>query len=58
MQQVVAHSRAGCNPRCALKGSGEMTLIVHIDIEDGSPLSQCRILSGVPEQMELLFRYT
>jgi len=54
MEQEVAHSRGGCNLRHALKFSGEMTSMVHIDIEDGSPLLRFRMLSGAPEWMDLL----
>jgi len=38
MEQEVAQSRKECNSRHALKGSGETTSMVHIDIEDGSPV--------------------
>jgi len=54
MEQEVEHSRGGCNSRCALKVSGEMTLMVHVYIEDGSPLLQFRMLSSGPEWMDSL----
>jgi len=54
MEQEVGHSRGGGNLRCALKVSGDMTSMVHIYIEDGSPLLRCRMLSGEPEWMDLL----
>jgi len=54
MEQEVVHSRGGCNLRRALKVSGEMTSMVHIDIGDGSPLWQFRMLSGAPEWMDSL----
>jgi len=54
MEQEVAHSRGGCNSRCALKVSGEMTSMVHIYIEDGSPLLRFWVSSGAPEWMDSL----
>jgi hypothetical protein len=54
MEQEVAHSREECNSRCASKVSGEMTSMVHIDIEDGSLVLQYRMLSGAPEWMDSL----
>jgi hypothetical protein len=54
MEQEVAHSRGGCNSRRALKISEEMTLMVHIYIEDGSLVLRLRMLSGAPEWMDLL----
>jgi len=40
--------------RCVLKVPGEMTSMVHIYIEDGSPVLRFRILSGAPEWMDSL----
>jgi hypothetical protein len=54
MEQEVAHSRRGCNERRALKISGEMTLMVHIYIEDGSPALRFRMLSSAAEWMDSL----
>ena len=54
MEQEVGHSRGGCNSRRALKISGEMTSMVHIYIEDGSPVLRFRMLSGAPEWMDSL----
>jgi hypothetical protein len=54
MEQEVAHSQGGCNSRHALKVSGEMTLIVHMYIEDGSLVLRFRMLSGAPEWMDSL----
>jgi hypothetical protein len=54
MEQEVAHSRGGCNSRRALKISAEMTSMVHIYIEDGSPVLRFRMLSGAPEWMDSL----
>jgi len=49
MEQEVAHSGGGCNSRRALKGPEEMTSMVHIYIEDGSPVLRYRMLLGAPE---------
>jgi len=54
MEQEVAHSRGGCNLRCALNVSGEMTSMVHIDIEDSSAVLLFRMLSGASEWTDLL----
>ena len=54
MEQEVGHSRGGCNSRGALKISGEMTSMVHIYIEDGSPVLRFGMLSGAPEWMDSL----
>jgi len=54
MEQEVAHSRAGCNSRRALKLSGEMTSMFHHNIKDGSWLLRFRMLSGAPEWMDSL----
>ena len=54
MEQEVAHGWEGCNSRCALKGSGEITSIVHVYIKDGSAVVRYRMLSGAPEWMDSL----
>jgi len=54
MEQEVAHSRGECNLRHALNVSGEMTSMVHIYIEDGSPVLRFRLLSGALELMNSL----
>jgi len=54
MEQEVAHSRGECNSRRALKVSGEITSMVHIYIEDSSPLLRFRMLSGALEWMDSL----
>jgi hypothetical protein len=54
MEQEVAYSQEGCNSRGALKFSGEITLMVHIYIEDGSPVLPFRMLLGAPDWMDLL----
>jgi hypothetical protein len=54
MEQEVAHGRGGCNSRCDLKVSGEMTSMVHIYIEDGCPVLRFGKLSGVLEWMDSL----
>ena len=48
--QEVAYSRGGCNLKCALKGSGDITSMVPICIKDGSPVLPDRMLSGRPER--------
>jgi len=42
MVQEVAHGPGGCNLRSTLKGSGEITTIDHMYIEDGSLVHQNR----------------
>jgi len=54
MEEEVAYRRERCNSRCVLNGSGEMTLIVHIDIANGSPVLQWKMMSGVSEWMDSL----
>jgi hypothetical protein len=54
MEQEVAHSRGGCNWRVALKVPGEMTSMVHIDIEDTSSVLRIRMLSGALGRIESL----
>jgi len=54
MEQEVGYSEGGRNSRRALKGSGEMTSLVDIYIEDGSPAWRWRIMSGAPESMDSL----
>jgi len=54
MEQEVAPSRGGCNSRHALKGSGEMTSMVHIVNQDGGLMLQYTMLSGAPECMDSL----
>jgi hypothetical protein len=49
MEQEVAHSQGGCNSKCAMQNSGEMTLMVHMYIEDGSLLLRLRMLSDAPD---------
>jgi len=56
MEQEVAHSGGGYNSRRALKGSGGMTLMVHIYIENGSPVLRYRKLVGALELMGFLVR--
>jgi len=50
--QRVAHSRGGCGSRCTLKLSGEMTSMVQMYIDDGSPVLEFKMLSGAPEWMD------
>jgi len=52
MEQEVAHGREGYNSSHTSKGSGEMTPIIHIYIEDGSPVLRYRMMSGAPEMMD------
>jgi len=54
MEQEVAHSGGGCNLRRALQVSGEMTLMLHIYIEDHSPVMGFRLVSGAPKWMDSL----
>jgi hypothetical protein len=54
MEQEVAHSQGGCSSRRVLKVSGEMTSMVHSEIEDGSAVLRLRQLSGAPERMNSL----
>jgi len=54
MEQEVAHSQEECNSRHALKVSGEMTSMVHIDIADCSLVLRGKMLSGAPEWMDSL----
>jgi hypothetical protein len=54
MEQEVGYSQGGCKSRPALKGSGEMTSMVPIYIEDGYAALRCRMWSSAPEWMDSL----
>jgi hypothetical protein len=52
VEQEVPHSRAGLNSRRALKISGQMTSMIHIDMEDCIPVSRFGLLSGALDWMD------
>lgn len=52
IEQEVAHSSGGCNVRCTLNASGEITSMCYIEIEEGSPVLGFRILPGALEWLD------
>jgi len=54
MKEEVAYSWGECNFRSAGQGSGEMTAIIHVCINNGSPLLWFRMLPGGLEWMDSL----
>ena len=49
MVQEIAYSPGGCDSKCTLKGSCDLTSIVDLNIADGSLVLSHRISSGASE---------